>query len=50
MLPRTVKQTESLFTATQNNPEEKRMYIMDDGIRLNAKLDMPESHGEKCPW
>ena len=25
------------------------MYIMDDGIRLNAKLDMPESHGEKCP-
>ena len=49
MLPRTVKQTESLFTATQINPEEKRMYIMDDGIRLNAKLDMPESHGEKCP-
>ena len=25
------------------------MYIMDDGIRLNAKLDMPETHGEKCP-
>ena len=25
------------------------MYIMDDGIRLNAKLDMPENHGEKCP-
>ena len=49
MLPRTVKQTESLFTATQINPEEKRMYIMDDGIRLNAKLDMPENHGEKCP-
>lgn len=25
------------------------MYITDDGIRLNAKLDMPERHGEKCP-
>ena len=25
------------------------MYIVDDGIRLNAKLDMPEKHGEKCP-
>ncbi len=25
------------------------MYIMDDGIRLNAKLDMPAEHGEKCP-
>ena len=26
-----------------------QLYIMDDGIRLNAKLDMPEGHGEKCP-
>ena len=25
------------------------MFIMDDGIRLNAKLDMPREHGEKCP-
>ena len=25
------------------------MYITDDGIRLNAKLDMPDKHGEKCP-
>ena len=25
------------------------MVIQDDGIRLNAKLDMPETHGEKCP-
>ena len=25
------------------------MYITDDGIRLNAKLDMPARHGEKCP-
>ena len=27
----------------------KQMYITDDGIRLNAKLDMPDGHGEKCP-
>ncbi len=25
------------------------MYIMDDGIRLNAKLEMPTHPGEKCP-
>ena len=25
------------------------MYIMDDGIRLNAKLDMPETKTDKCP-
>ena len=25
------------------------MYITDDGIRLNAKLDMPENCGDKCP-
>ena len=25
------------------------MYIMDDGIRLNAKLDMPEGNDGKCP-
>ena len=25
------------------------MFIMDDGIRLNAKLDMPAQRGEKCP-
>ena len=25
------------------------MIIMDDGIRLNAKLDMPENAREKCP-
>ena len=25
------------------------MYIMDDGIRLNAKLDMPEKQTDKCP-
>ena len=25
------------------------MYIIDDGIRLNAKLDKPCSGGEKCP-
>ena len=25
------------------------MYIMDDGIKLNAKLDMPGGHSEKCP-
>lgn len=25
------------------------MYILDDGIRLNAKLDMPVNAGEKCP-
>ena len=25
------------------------MYITDDGIRLNAKLDMPAEHGDKCP-
>ncbi len=25
------------------------MYITDDGIRLNAKLDMPEGHGGKYP-
>ena len=27
------------------------MYIMDDGIRLNAKLDMPEDYreGQRCP-
>ncbi|MBP5726766.1 MAG: alpha/beta fold hydrolase, partial [Clostridia bacterium] len=25
------------------------MYITDDGIRLNAKLDMPENHPGKCP-
>ena len=26
-----------------------QFYITDDGIRLNAKLDMPEGHGGKCP-
>ena len=25
------------------------MFITDDVIRLNAKLDMPEQHGDKCP-
>ena len=25
------------------------MYIMDDGIRLNAKLDMPAGNPQKCP-
>ncbi len=25
------------------------MYIMDDGIRLNASLDIPEQHADKCP-
>lgn len=25
------------------------MFIMDDGIKLNAKLDMPKEHPEKCP-
>ena len=25
------------------------MYILDDGIRLNAKLDMPKDHSGKCP-
>jgi len=25
------------------------MYIIDDGIRLNAKLEMPCTHAEKCP-
>ena len=25
------------------------MYIQDDGIRLNAQLDLPEKMGEKCP-
>ena len=25
------------------------MYIMDDGIRLNAKLEMPREQTEKCP-
>lgn len=25
------------------------MYIVDDGIRLNAKLEMPETRAEKCP-
>ena len=25
------------------------MYIMDDGIRLNVKLDMPEGNDGKCP-
>jgi len=25
------------------------MYIIDDGLRLNAKLDLPEGMGEKCP-
>ncbi len=25
------------------------MYIIDDGIKLNAKLDMPEQGAEKCP-
>ena len=25
------------------------MYILDDGIRLNAKLDMPKEHTGKCP-
>ena len=25
------------------------MYIMDDGIRLNARLDMPDQHADKCP-
>ena len=25
------------------------MYIMDDGIRLNAKVDLPENHPDKCP-
>ena len=28
---------------------EKQFYITDDGIRLNAKLNMPDRHGEKCP-
>ena len=28
---------------------EKQMYITDDGIRLNAKLDIPDGCGEKCP-
>lgn len=26
-----------------------QFYITDDGIKLNAKLDMPEGHGKKCP-
>ena len=26
-----------------------QFYITDDGIRLNAKLDMPEGHGKECP-
>ena len=25
------------------------MYILDDGIRLNAKLDRPEGFGDKGP-
>ena len=25
------------------------MYITDDGIRLNAEIDMPEGNAEKCP-
>ena len=25
------------------------MYIVDDGIKLNAILDMPEGGAEKCP-
>ena len=25
------------------------MYIIDDGIRLNAKLDMPKGNMGKCP-
>ncbi|MBR3643487.1 MAG: alpha/beta fold hydrolase, partial [Parasporobacterium sp.] len=25
------------------------MYIIDDGIRLNAKLEMPGNHSGKCP-
>lgn len=25
------------------------MYILDDGIKLNAKLDMPENGADKCP-
>lgn len=25
------------------------MYILDDGIKLNAKLDMPETGADKCP-
>ena len=25
------------------------MYITDDGIRLNAKLDMPEGQNGRCP-
>ena len=25
------------------------MYIIDDGIRLNAVLDMPSGKAEKCP-
>ena len=25
------------------------MYIMDDGIKLNAKLDLPKKYAEKCP-
>ncbi len=25
------------------------MYIMDDGIRLSAKIDMPEKHGSRLP-
>ncbi len=25
------------------------MYIVDDGIRLNAKLEFPDDHPEKCP-
>ena len=40
---------DGFMTIHENKPEEQNMYIMDDGIRLNAKLDMPEKHGEKCP-
>ena len=25
------------------------MYITDDGIRLNAKLEFPDNHPDKCP-
>lgn len=25
------------------------MYILDDGVKLNAKLDMPENYNGKCP-
>lgn len=36
-------------SGAKQKTEEKRMYLTEDGIRLNAKLDMPEGHGGKCP-